>query len=167
MLDWVESYWTNQKVLVARKAIQSQFTRKEVEGVCDDLVRMRQLLYTAPSSNQILTDSDRIQNRRNRIQAVYQENQSWHTVKQGSMSVMFDWVLVKLWRSPARRRTKKSERKLQGSKTVIGVCIVNIAHILLHYTPIEIELILLIDAICAAGFLCNYDSEKSTYFERY
>jgi hypothetical protein len=67
-------------VLVARKAIQSQFTREEmVEGVCDDLVRMRQLLYTAPSSNQILTDSDRIQNKRNRIQAVYQENQSWHS----------------------------------------------------------------------------------------
>lgn len=64
------------------------------------------------------------------------------TVKQGSMSVMFDWVLVKLWRSPARRRTRKSERRLQGSKTVIGVCIVNIAHILLHYTPIKIELIL-------------------------
>jgi hypothetical protein len=129
-------------VLVARKAIQSQFTREEmVEGVCDDLVRMRQLLYTAPSSNQILTDSDRIQNKRNRIKRSIKKIRAG-TVKQGSMSVMFDWVLVKLWRSPARRRTKKSERKLQGSKTVIGVCIVNIAHILLHSTPIKIELIL-------------------------
>lgn len=80
----------SKSVVVARKAIQSQFTGKESGGVCDDLVRMRQLLYTAPSSNQIPIDSDRIQNRRNRIQAVYQENQSWHTVKQGSMSVMFD-----------------------------------------------------------------------------
>lgn len=142
LLDWVENYWTNQKVLVARKAIQSQFTREEmVEGVCDDLVRMRQLLYTAPSSNQILTDSDRIQNKRNRIKRSIKKIRAG-TVKQGSMSVMFDWVLVKLWRSPARRRTKKSERKLQGSKTVIGVCIVNIAHILLHSTPIKIELIL-------------------------
>jgi hypothetical protein len=142
LLDWVENYWTNQKVLVARKAIQSQFTRDEmVEGVCDDLVRMRQLLYTAPSSNQILTDSDRIQNKRNRIKRSIKKIRAG-TVKQGSMSVMFDWVLVKLWRSPARRRTRKSERRLQGSKTVIGVCIVNIAHILLHSTPIKIELIL-------------------------
>lgn len=66
---------------------------RRVEGVCDDLVQMRRLLYTAPSSNQILQIQIEFEIRETGYKRSIKKIRAG-TVKQAAcMYVTFGWYL--------------------------------------------------------------------------